>query len=44
MEEHLKERASLVNLPEAKSESKAEDKKAAEVKSVDTKAADAKAK
>ncbi|MFZ6801126.1 S9 family peptidase [Undibacterium sp. Di24W] len=37
MEEHLKERASLVNLPEAKLPAKADDKKAADATAVETK-------
>lgn len=43
MDEHLKERASLVNLPEAKSETKADEKKASNLKAVDAKAGDTKA-
>ncbi|WP_395009652.1 prolyl oligopeptidase family serine peptidase [Undibacterium sp.] len=43
MDEHLKERASLVNLPEAKSESKTEDKKTNDTKATDIKATDIKA-
>jgi dipeptidyl aminopeptidase/acylaminoacyl peptidase len=43
MDEHLKERASLVNLPEVKSEAKTDDKKASDATAKDAKTDDTKA-